>query len=139
MPGSKVLGASPGASSAEPTDQGANDAGGPAVAVGRRWSLRLSDNPLVHVVARMPVRAGTKLLVAFVGSVVLLVVVGILGLRVLGQSNNRVETLGGLQQRAATYRGLRTEGRQIRLLLGLRAGGGDLSLYTGGQSSAPPD
>jgi signal transduction histidine kinase len=77
-------------------------------------------------------------LVAFVGTVVLLVVVGVLGLRVLSQSNNRVERLGVLQQRAAAYRGLRTEAAQIRLLVGLRAGGRDLGVYAGSGRTASP-
>jgi signal transduction histidine kinase len=99
--------------------------------------LSTSDNPLVRAVGRLPVRVRTKLLVAFVGTVLMLVVVGILGLRVLGQSNRRVETLGTLQLRAAAYRGLQTEASQVRVLLGLRAGGEDLNVYAGRGSSAP--
>jgi signal transduction histidine kinase len=92
----------------------------------------------VRAVGRVPVRVRTKLLVAFVGTVLLLVVVGVIGLRVLGQSNARVERLGTLQLRAAAYRELQTDAAQIRLLLALRAGGGDASLYVGGSSSSGP-
>ena len=48
----------------------------------------------------MPAKVHTKLLIAFVGTSVLLVAVGLLGLRVLGQSNDRVGSLGALQERA---------------------------------------
>jgi signal transduction histidine kinase len=74
----------------------------------------------------------TQLVAAFVGMVGLLVVLGILGLRVLGDSNDRVETLGRLQLRSTAYRDLATQANQIRLLLGLRAGGGDLAIWLGG-------
>src|SRR5206468_11667949 len=84
------------------------------------------------------VRVGTKLLIAFVGTVLLLVVLGVFGLRVLSQSNNRVERLGMLQLRAAAYRELWTEVAQLRLLLGLRAGGADVNVYVGGSSSSAP-
>ena len=48
----------------------------------------------------------TKLLVAFLVIAALLVVVGVLGLRVLGQANARVERLGALQLRSSTYQTL---------------------------------
>ena len=99
--------------------------------------MRGVENPLVRAVGRLPARVRTKLLVALVGIVALFVVVGALGLRALGQSNARVERLGALQQRAAAYRGLQTGSAQIRLLLGLRAGGSDLRKYTGNAPSAP--
>ena len=85
----------------------------------------------------MPVRVRTKLLVVFVGTVVLLIVVGVLGLRVLGQSNARVESLGALQQRATAYREIQTDVTEGRLLLGLRAGGKDVNLYAGHPGTAP--
>ena len=105
--------------------------------VGRRMG-RGRDNPVVRTVARIPVRVRTKLLLAFVGTVVLLVVVGVLGLRVVGQSNDRVVRLGTLQLRAAAYRGLQTEAGQVRVLLGLRAGGKDVNVYAGGGPSSTP-
>src|SRR5437870_6465324 len=92
---------------------------------GPRRALTLADNPLVRAVGRVPATLQRKLLVALVGTVALLVVVGILGLRVLGDSNDRVDALGSLQQRASAYGELHTDSAQIRVLLGLRAGGTD--------------
>jgi signal transduction histidine kinase len=99
--------------------------------------LSRAGSPLVGLVSRLPARVHTKLLVPFVGTVILLVVVGVLGLRVLGDSNQRVETLGTLQQRATAYRELQTDTGQLRLLLGLRAGGSDANVYVGAPSQAP--
>jgi signal transduction histidine kinase len=65
-------------------------------------------------------------------------VVGVLGLRVLGQSNARVEGLGALQLRATAYREIQTNVAEGRLLLGLRAGGKDVNLYVGGAPSSTP-
>jgi signal transduction histidine kinase len=97
-----------------------------------------ADNPLVRAVGRIPIRARTKLYVAFVGIVVLLVVVEILGLRVLGQSNGRVERLETLQVRATAYRELQADSAQIRQLLSLRAGAKTASAYVvGGTKSVP--
>jgi signal transduction histidine kinase len=73
----------------------------------------------------------TKLVAAFVGMVALLVVLGVLGLRVLSDSNDRVEILGALQLRSTAYRDLATQANQVRVLLGLRAGGGDLAVWLG--------
>ena len=47
----------------------------------------------------------------------LVVVVGVLGLRVLGQSNDRVARLGTLQQRASAYGKLQSDAQHVRLLL----------------------
>ena len=64
-------------------------------------------------------------------------VVGVLGLRVLSGSNNRVERLGTLQLRATGYRELQTDAAQLRLLLALRAGGApDQGVYVGGTASS---
>jgi signal transduction histidine kinase len=71
----------------------------------------------VRAVGRLPAKVHTKLLVAFVGTAVLVVAVGVLGLRVLGQSNDRVGTLGALQERASAYAELRRDTAQVRLLL----------------------
>ena len=79
------------------------------------------DNPLVRAVARVPASVHAKVLVAFVGIVALLVVMGLLGLRVLGDTNDRVVTLGQLQQRASAYRALQADTSQIQQLLSLRA------------------
>jgi signal transduction histidine kinase len=68
-------------------------------------------------VGRLPAKVYTKLLIAFVGTAILVVAVGVLGLRVLGQSNDRVGTLGALQERAFAYGKLRSDTSQVRLLL----------------------
>ena len=83
---------------------------------------RIRD-PLVRVVSRLPAAVHTKLLIAFVGPVVLLVVLVVLGLNVLGESNARVERLGTLQLRATAYNEIQTYATQLRVLLALRAGG----------------
>jgi signal transduction histidine kinase len=72
---------------------------------------------LVRAVGRVPAGVHVKLLVAFVGTALLVIVVGVLGLRLLGQSNQRMETLGTLQVRAAAYAQLRSDASQVRLLL----------------------
>jgi signal transduction histidine kinase len=82
-----------------------------------------ADNPLVRRVGRIPGGVRAKLLVGFAGIAFLLVVVGVLGLRVLGHSNARVEQLGLLQSRAATYQALQTHADQLRQQLSLRVGG----------------
>jgi signal transduction histidine kinase len=88
----------------------------PAVGESRR-PLSRGDNAAVRAVGRLPARVHTKLLIAFVGTAVLVVAVGVLGLRVLAQSNDRVAALGALQERAAAYGKLQSDTRQIRLLL----------------------
>jgi signal transduction histidine kinase len=102
--------------------------------------LRRADNPLVRAVARIPWKVRTKLLLAFIGVVALFVVVGALSLRVLGQSNARVEHLGTLQLRAATYQTIQTQAQQLRQLLGLRVGANNpnFNLYNGVGSTAVP-
>jgi signal transduction histidine kinase len=79
------------------------------------WGL--SDSALVRGVGRLPANVHTKLLIAFVGTALLVVVVGLLGLRVLGESNDRVERLGALQERANAFGKLESDTRSIRLLL----------------------
>jgi signal transduction histidine kinase len=83
----------------------------------RRRPLSRGDNPVVRAVGRLPAKVHTKLLIAFVGTAVLVVAVGVLGLRVLAQSNDRVAALGALQERAAAYGELQSDTRHIRLLL----------------------
>jgi signal transduction histidine kinase len=83
-----------------------------------RWRLLSpADHPLVRTVARLPAGVHVKLLVAFVGTALLVVGVGLLGLRLLGQSNERVETVGALQERAFAYGKLRSDALHVRLLL----------------------
>src|SRR5207302_10366945 len=64
-------------------------------------------------VGRVPATVQRKLLVALAIVVVLLVTVGVLGLRVLGESNDRVASLGQLPQRTAAYRELQILGAQL--------------------------
>jgi signal transduction histidine kinase len=85
--------------------------------VERRHWLSRADNPLVLAVGRLPAKVRTKLLIAFVGTAVLVVAVGLLGLRVLGQSNHRVERLGTLRERALAYGKLQSDVFHVRLLL----------------------
>jgi signal transduction histidine kinase len=94
-----------------------------AAAASKRRLLSPADNPLVRAVGRVPAGVHVKLLVAFVGTALLVVVVGVLGLRLLGQSNERVETLGTLQVRAFAYGKLRSDALHVRLLLAQRVGG----------------
>jgi signal transduction histidine kinase len=96
-----------------------------------------ADNRLVRAVGRVPVTVRTKLLVAFVAIAVLLVAVAVLGLRVLGQSNARVVSLGTLQLRAATYQSLQTQAKQLRQILALRgADDPSVRIYVGGRGSS---
>jgi signal transduction histidine kinase len=90
----------------------------------RGWAaLAGMDNRLVRAVAGAPATVRTKLLVAFFGIAVLLVLVAVLGLRFLGQANGRVEGLGTLQLRSAAYENLQTEATELRALLEVRDGG----------------
>jgi signal transduction histidine kinase len=104
--------------SAEPVPQ--QDA---AAGASKRRLLKPADNPLVRAVGRVPAGVRVKLLVAFVGTALLVVVLGVLGLRLLGQSNERVVTLGTLQVRAFAYGKLRSDALHVRLLLAQNVGG----------------
>jgi signal transduction histidine kinase len=115
---------------------GSNSLGGSKVADAHR-ERSWSGNALVRAIARMPWRVRSKLFLAFAAIVALFVVVGVLGLRTLGQSDARVESLGTLQLHAAAYSEIRTGAAQVRQLLALRAGG-DVTTYIGrGAASAP--
>ena len=94
------------------------------------------DNPLVRAVGRLPAKVHTKLLVAFVGTAVLVVAVGVLGLRVLGQSNDSVGTLGALQERPSPTASSRATRRNVRLLLAENVG---LGLLRGQPRRVPTD
>jgi signal transduction histidine kinase len=89
----------------------------------RRWraALGASDNRLVRTIARAPARVRTKLLVAFLIITALLVLVGVVGLRFLGQSNSRVQGLGSLQKRSSAYQALDATATDLRGLLAERA------------------
>jgi signal transduction histidine kinase len=88
----------------------------------RRRLLSPASDPLVRAVGRLPARVHTKLLVAFVGTALLVVVVAVLGLRLLGESNERVEALGTLQERAFAYGKLRSDAQHLRVLLHANVG-----------------
>ena len=81
-----------------------------------------TDSPLVRAVGRVRASVLAKLLVAFVGTVVLLVVLGVLGLQVMRVSNQRVVTLGDLQERATAYRQVQTGIAVIQQVVNLRVG-----------------
>jgi signal transduction histidine kinase len=102
----------------------------------RRWAALVRiDNRLVGWVARAPTKVRTKLLVAFLAIVALLLVVTVLGLRVLGQANGRVEGLRALQLRSATYQALDAHAADLQQALNVRsAGASNLTGYTGGKT-----
>jgi signal transduction histidine kinase len=87
-----------------------------------RRVLSGADNPLVRAVGRVPATVLTKLLVAFVGTVVLLVVLGVLGLQVMSASNERVVRLGELQQQATAYRAVQSGIAEIQGVVNQRDG-----------------
>ena len=94
-----------------------------AAGASKRLLLSPADNPVVRAVGRAPAGVHAKLLVAFVGTALLVVVLGVLGLRLLGESNKRVETLRTLQVRAFAYGKLRSDASHVRLLLAQNVGG----------------
>ena len=62
------------------------------------------------------------MLVAFVGIAVLTLAVGLFGVRVLAESNERVGRLGALQERTNAFAKLESDTRSIRLLLNQNPG-----------------
>jgi signal transduction histidine kinase len=94
-----------------------------AASATKRRLLSPAENPLVRGVGRLPAGVHAKLLVAFVGTALLMVVLGAVGVRLLGQANERVESLGALQQRAFAYGNLRSDARHVRLLQAQNVGG----------------
>ena len=96
-----------------------------------------TENPVVRAVARLPAKLRTKLLAGFLAIAALLVLVSLLGVRVLGQSNLRSERLKTLQTHAAGYRALNTQATTFRDILGLCAGGADAYKFAHG-GKAPP-
>jgi signal transduction histidine kinase len=81
----------------------------------------LTDNPLVRGVARISISVERKLLIAFAIVVALLVAVGALGVNVLSQSNSRVVAIAQLSQRAAAYKQLYADSKQLNGALGDRS------------------
>jgi signal transduction histidine kinase len=91
----------------------------------RSHSLRRDDNALVRAVGRVPVRLLRKQLIAFVATVALLIVLGVLGLGFLSDANSRSEAIVSLQRREPVYHELRDDAAQVQALL-LNANGGAL-------------
>jgi len=102
----------------------------PSAVAHKRRPLSRIDDPFVRAVARLPVTVRTKLLIAFVGTSMLLVAVGLLGQLVLGQSNNRVASLGALQERAIGYAALQQQVDDLRDLLAENVGGDFYLVWT---------
>jgi signal transduction histidine kinase len=71
------------------------------------------DNPLVRAIGRLPATVQRKLLIALALVAVLLVAVGLLGLGALNASNDRVNTLGLLPPRVASYGELKFDSQQL--------------------------
>ena len=61
----------------------------------------------------------------------LVVAIGLLGLRVLGQSNDRAERLGALQKRSFSYGKLQSDAYQVRLLLAESVGDAFYTVWPG--------
>ena len=97
-----------------------------------RRPLSRGDNPVVRAVACLPAKVHTKLLVGFVGTAVLVVAVALLGLRVLGESNARMGTLGALQKQAAQYGQLQSDTGTVRGLLAENVGSDYYKVNVGG-------
>jgi signal transduction histidine kinase len=113
--------------------------GRPAVAESRRPLSRGYD-PLVRAVGRIPAKVSRKLLIAFLGTSLLLVTVGLFGQRVLGQSNDRVRSLGALQERAFGYGQLQRDAWNVRALLSQTVGNDFYAVWPGtdpGDSADP--
>jgi signal transduction histidine kinase len=101
---------------------------------GRRAVRIGKDNRFARAVAYAPANVQTKLLVAFLAIAALLVLVAVLGLRFLGQSNARVEGLGSLQERRAQYQTISAQANQLRQLLVPRAQNNSFATLTGARS-----
>jgi signal transduction histidine kinase len=96
-------------------------------------------DPLVEVVGRLPAKVRTKLLIAFVGTSVLLVAIGLIGQLVLGQSNDRVGSLGALQERAFAYGQLQRDAWHVRALLAEKVGADFYKIWPGGSPGVEAD
>ena len=101
-----------------------------AAVVHKRRPLSRIDDPFVRAVARLPVTVRTKLLLASVGTSMLLVAVGLLGQLVLGQSNDRVASLGALRERAIGYAQLQRDVLNLRNLLAENVGDDFYKVWT---------
>src|SRR5262249_51383732 len=75
-------------------------------ALERRLTMR---NRLTRLIARVPASVHTKLLLAFLTMVALLIVVGAMGLTLLSAAQGRAEELVKLQRKIAAYRQLQND------------------------------
>jgi signal transduction histidine kinase len=96
-----------------------------------------AGNAFVWGVARAPAKLRTKLLVGFLGIAALLVLIALLGLRVLGQSNTRAERLGALQVRVVGYQRLEANAAVLRQVLALCTGTPDYEKFLNGGRASP--
>src|SRR5690349_17820168 len=97
-----------------------------------RAALARLRERLAGLVGRAPGKVRAKLLIAFLAIVTLLVVVGALGLRDLGQANARVEHLAALQFRVGQYEGLAAAAAALQQSVNARdSGDATQSTYTG--------
>src|SRR4051812_11510610 len=80
---------------------------------------------------RLPSGIQAKLLGGLLSGVVLVIAIGVLGLRAITDANDRAGALRIVQQRATVYRALQADVDQVHQLLGLRAGGPDLGIFVG--------
>jgi len=109
----------------------------PAPPARRRWAAPLARLRALPggLVARLPAKVRTKLLVAFLVIAGLLVMVSLLGLRVLNQANAHVARLDTLQQRAVKYQEIAATTGDLEQLLNVRESGGpNLTRYAGGKA-----
>ena len=68
--------------------------------------LQPADSPIVLAIAKIPARMRTKLLAAFASTVLLVIALGIVGLAVLSQSDQRLASLSRLDDRSSVYSAL---------------------------------
>jgi signal transduction histidine kinase len=94
-----------------------------------------AERRLTRLVAGVPVRIRSKLLVALAVVLVLLIAVGLLGLHALAEANQRVETLARLQKKAAAYRALQGDNSLLWQLVAPKGVGG-IQQY-GGEAAIP--
>jgi signal transduction histidine kinase len=101
----------------------------------RRWAALAGLRRLPGgLVARIPAKVRTKLLVAFLVIAALLVVVTLLGLRVLDQANGRVARLETLQHRSSRYSAIAASASSLAKVLSVHEGGAaNLTTYTNGK------
>ena len=97
-----------------------------------RAAPRAVSRVVLRALAHLPGSLRTKLVVGFLAIAALLVLVSLLGLRVLGQANTRVERLDTLQLRAAGYEGLAAAAAALQQSVNVRdSGDSNQSTYTG--------